>query len=112
MLRCVTPSLLHLQRDCLTYTCWVALLCLSELSQENWELLQENERAGVELALLREERGALDSAYAEVRSRKTALPRAAHESDTAKPRGHLTLVNLSWFCVSSYPSTARGCNGR
>ena len=42
-------------------------------SSQNWELLQENERAGVELALLREERGALDSAYAEVRSRKTAL---------------------------------------
>lgn len=43
-------------------------MLLSELSQENWELLQENERAGVELALLREERGALDTAYAEVRT--------------------------------------------
>ena len=31
-------------------------------------MLQENERGGVELALLREERGALDTAYAEVRA--------------------------------------------
>jgi len=44
-----------------------------ELSQENWELLQENERAGTELALLREERGALDSAYAELSQHCEAL---------------------------------------
>ena len=37
-----------------------------ELSQENWELLQENERAGAELAQLRDERGALDAAYSEL----------------------------------------------
>ena len=42
------------------------LVCFSELSQENWELLQENERAGAELALMRDERAALDAAYAEV----------------------------------------------
>lgn len=45
---------------------FLRLVYCRELSQENWELLQENERAGAELALMREERAALDSAYAEV----------------------------------------------
>ena len=50
----------------LSNTCCWGFVCSSELSQENWELLQENERAGTELALMREERAALDSAYSQV----------------------------------------------